>query len=109
MKAVDEFPVPKTQKNIKSFLGLAGYYCKFTADFSEIATQLKKLLKKEAEWRWSEQAQASLDLLKCKITNTPLLQYLDFNKPFKLTTNASGYAIGAILSQGKLKQDKPVA
>jgi hypothetical protein len=46
--------------------------------------------------------------LKFKLTNTPLLQYPDFSKPFILTTDASGYAIGAILSQGKLGQDKPV-
>jgi hypothetical protein len=47
--------------------------------------------------------------LKFKLTNTPLLQYPDFNKPFILTTDASGYAIAAILSQGKLGHDKPVA
>jgi hypothetical protein len=67
------------------------------------------LLKKETEWRWSEQEQASFNLLKFKLTNTPLVQYPDCNKPFILTTDASGYAIGAILSQGKLRQDKPVA
>jgi hypothetical protein len=48
-------------------------------------------------------------MLKFKLTNTPLLQYPDFTKPFILTTDASGYAIGAILSQGKLGQDKPIA
>jgi hypothetical protein len=109
IKAVVEFPTPKTQKDIKSFLGLAGYYRKFIADFSAIARPLTNLLKKENEWRWTEQEQASFDLLKFKLTNTPLLQYPDFSKPFILTTDASGYAIGAILSQGKLGQDKPVA
>jgi hypothetical protein len=48
-------------------------------------------------------------LLKFKLANTPLLQYPDFSKPFILTTDASGYATGAILSQGKLGQDKPIA
>ena len=109
IKAVVEFPTPKTQKDIKSFLGLAGYYRKFIADFSAIARPLTNLLKKENEWNWTEQEQASFDLLKFKLTNTPLLQYPDFSKPFILTTDASGYAIGAILSQGKLGQDKPVA
>jgi hypothetical protein len=109
IKAVVEFPTPRTQKDIKSFLGLAGYYRKFIADFSAIARPLTQLLKKENEWKWGEQEQASFDLLKFKLTNTPLLQYPDFNKPFILTTDASGYAIGAILSQGKLGQDKPIA
>jgi hypothetical protein len=48
-------------------------------------------------------------MLKIKLTNTPLLQYPDFSKPFIVTTDASGYVIGGILSQGKLGQDKPVA
>jgi hypothetical protein len=109
IKAVVEFPTPKTQKDIRSFLGLAGYYRKFIVDFSAIARPLTDLLKKENEWKWLEQEQASFDLLKFKLTNTPLLQYPDFNKPFILTTDASGYAIGAILSQGKLGQDKPIA
>jgi hypothetical protein len=47
--------------------------------------------------------------LKFKLTNTPLLQYPAFSKPFILTTDASGYAIDAILSQGKLGQYKPIA
>jgi hypothetical protein len=109
IKAVVEFPTPKTQKDIKSFLGLAGYYRKFISDFSAIARPLTNLLKKENDWNWTEQEQASFDLLKFKLTNTPLLQYPDFSKPFILTTGASGYAIGAILSQGKLGEDKPVA
>jgi hypothetical protein len=108
IRAVVEFPIPKTQKDIKSFLGLAGYYRKFISDFSAIARPLTNLLKKENDWNWTEQEQASFDLLKFKLTNTPLLQYPDFSKPFILT-DASGYAIGAILSQGKLGQDKHVA
>jgi hypothetical protein len=102
IRAVVDFPLPKTQKDIKSFLGLAGYYRKFIADFSAIARPLTNLLKKESERKWSEQEQASFELLKSKLTSTPLLQCPDFNKSFILTTDASGYAIGAILSQGKL-------
>ncbi|PNF38366.1 hypothetical protein B7P43_G08976, partial [Cryptotermes secundus] len=109
VKAVVEFPIPRTQKDIKSFLGLAGYYRRFIADFGAIAKPLTELLKKGNEWNWTEKEQARFDLLKFKLTNTPLLQYPDFSKPFILTTDASGYAIGAILSQGKLGQDKPIA
>jgi hypothetical protein len=108
-EAVIKFPTPKSQKDIKSFLGLAGYYRKFIADFSAIARPLTDLLKKDKEWNWFEKEKTSFELLKFKLTNAPLLQYPDFNKPFILTTYASGYAIGAILSQGKLGQDKPIA
>jgi hypothetical protein len=48
-------------------------------------------------------------MLKSRLTNAPLLQYPDFNQSFIVTTDASGYAIGAILSQGKLGQDRPIA
>jgi hypothetical protein len=83
------------------------------ANLSLISVQspdlLTNLLKKENEWQWTEAEEASFDLLKFKLISTPLLQYLDFSKPFILTMEASGYAIGAILSQEKLGQDKPIA
>jgi hypothetical protein len=81
IEAVVKFPTPQLQKDIKSFLSLAGYYRKFIADFSAIARPLTNLLKKENEWNWMEQEQASFDLLKFRLTNTPLLQYPDFSKP----------------------------
>jgi hypothetical protein len=86
IEAVVKFPTPQSQKDIKSFLGVAGYYRKFIADFSAIARPLTDILKKENEWNWTEKEQTSFDLLKFKLTNTPLLQYPDFNKPFILTT-----------------------
>jgi hypothetical protein len=54
IEAVIKFPAPKSQKDIRSFLGLAGYYRKFIANFSAIARPLTDLLKKEKEWNWSE-------------------------------------------------------
>jgi hypothetical protein len=109
IEAAVKFPTPISQKDIKSFLGLAAYCRKFIANFSAIARRLTNLLKKENEWNWTEQEHSSFDLLKFKLTNTPLLQYPDFSKPFTLITDARGYAIEAILSQGKLGQDKPIA
>jgi hypothetical protein len=65
------------QKDIKSFLGLAGYYRKFIADFSVIARPLTDFVKKDNEWRWTEEEQASFNLLKfklCSLTAIPRLQ-----------------------------------
>jgi hypothetical protein len=107
--SVIDFPIPRSQKDLKSFLGLAGYYRIFIDSFSAIARPLTDLLKKDKEWKWNEKERASFDLLKFKLTNAPLLQYPNFNEAFIITTDASGYAIGAILSQGKLGSDKPVA
>ena len=107
--AVKNFPVPKTQKNIKQFLGLAGYYRRFIDGLSKIASPLNQLLKKDIPSNWTEKQEAAFDILKAKLSEEPLLQLSDFSQPFILTTDASGFAIGGILSQGKIGKDKPIA
>ncbi|KAJ4425612.1 hypothetical protein ANN_27808 [Periplaneta americana] len=64
VNAVSEFPTPQNLKDIKSFLGLAGYYRKFIEEFSAIARPLTDLLKKDNEWQWGKAEQVSFDLLK---------------------------------------------
>lgn len=107
--AVTQFPTPKNPKDIKSFLGLVGYYRRFIENFSKITKPLTSLLKKDAVFQWSHEQEQSFNLLKNKLTSAPLLQYPDFNNPFLLTTDASNYAVGAILSQGEIGKDKPIA
>ncbi|XP_043475954.1 uncharacterized protein LOC122507359 [Leptopilina heterotoma] len=107
--AVKNFPIPKTTKNIKQFLGLAGYYRRFIENFSKIAHPLNQLLKKDTPFIWSDKQQLAFDTLKQHLCEEPLLQRPDFSQPFVLTTDASGYAIGGILSQGKIGKDKPIA
>ena len=109
ISAVSNYPVPTCQKDIKSFLGLAGYYRKFIKNFSDIIFPISKLLKKEQEFIWTDQQQNSFEILKSKLTSAPILQYPDFSKRFILTTDASGSAIGAILSQGVIGEDLPIA
>ena len=109
VKAIKEFPTPKNTTDVKSFLGLAGYYRKFIPQFSKMAKPLNDLLKKDNAWQWEQEQIESFHLLQTALTQEPVLQYPDFTKPFILTTDASGFAIGAILSQGKIGQDKPIA
>ena len=106
---VKKFPIPKNSKNIKQFLGLAGYYRRFIDGFSKIATPLNQLLKKDVKFNWSEKQQEAFERLKEKLCEEPLLQRPDFTQPFILTSDASGFAIGGILSQGKIGKDKPIA
>lgn len=106
---VQNFPVPKNQKQIKSFLGLIGYYRKFVENFSKIAKPLTELLKKNKEFIWTSLQQNAFEILKNILTTKPLLAYPDFEKEFILTTDASQNAIGAILSQGEIFSDKPIA
>ena len=109
IKAVTKFPTPKNPKDIKSFLGLVGYYRRFIENFSKITKPLTSLLKKDVKFNWSQEQTDAFNFLKHKLTTAPLLQYPDFNKPFILTTDASNYAVGAILSQGEIGKDKPIA
>lgn len=109
LDAVKNFPIPKKQKNIRSFLGLTGYYRRFIRNFSKIAKPLTKLLEKDADFKWSQEASDAFETLKENLCTAPILQYPDFSKPFIITTDASGIAIGAILSQGEIGKDKPIA
>lgn len=106
---VSKFPVPKSPKDIKSFLGLVGYYRRFIENFSHISKPLTSLLKKDVLFTWTPEQQKAFDLLKTKITTAPILQFPDFSKPFVLTTDASNYAISAILSQGEVGKDLPIS
>ncbi|KAJ4431151.1 hypothetical protein ANN_19746 [Periplaneta americana] len=109
VKVIQEFPTPKNAKDVKSFLGLAGYYRKCIVNFSEISKSLNDLLKKGKSWQWSEEEEKSFQRLKRALSEAPVLQFPDFTKPFVLTTDASNVAIGAILSQGIIGKDKPIA
>jgi hypothetical protein len=109
VRAIIDFPTPLNTTGVKSFLGLAGYYRKFIPQFSKIAKPLNDLLKKNNQWQWEQKQIDSFGLLKTILTQEPVLQYPDFTQPFILTTDASGFAVGAVLSQGKIGQDKPIS
>lgn len=109
IKAVMDYPIPKSPKQIKQFLGLIGYYRRFVKDFAKIAKPLTLLLKKDAQFQWLSHQQEAFEQFKRILTSEPILQFPDFNKPFVLTTDASNYAIGAVLSQGEIGKDLPIA
>ena len=109
LDAVRKFSTPKTAKDIKSFLGLAGYYRKFIDNFSQKALPLTGLLKKDASFEWTSKQEKSFETLKNCLCEQPILQFPDFDKPFNVTTDASNFAIGAVLSQGDYPKDLPVA
>lgn len=109
ISAIQKFPIPTTQKEIKSFLGLLGYYRRFIKDFAKITKPLTACLKKNAKIIHNQNFVESFNNCKQILCNDPILQYPDFEKEFILTTDASNVAIGAILSQGTIGSDKPVA
>lgn len=109
IEAVKQFPRPRNAKNIKQFQGLAGYYRRFINNFSHAAKPLTSLLKKDKAFDWREPQEEAFLKLRNHLCEEPLLIHPDFTKPFILTTDASAYAIGGILSQGEIGKDKPIA
>jgi hypothetical protein len=99
VKAIQEWPVPRNQSELRSFLGLATFYQKYAKRFSHTAAPLTELLKKESDFIWTPQHQLAFDQLKRTLTTTPILMVPNPRKPFTLETDASDFAVGAVLSQ----------
>ncbi|KAF0756664.1 hypothetical protein AaE_004539 [Aphanomyces astaci] len=93
-----------------SFVGLASYYRKFIPDFAELVRPLSGLLKKGAKWHWGEDERRAFLIIKFALQQAPVLQLPDYDKPFVVTTDASGFCCGAVISQlDGDGNDRPVA
>lgn len=100
VEAIQNLKIPHTRKQIKSFLGITGYYRKFIKDYAKVAQPMTRHLKKDSKINTNDPSyRDSFEKLKELITNYPTLRYPDFKKKFVLTTDASNFAIGAVLSQ----------
>ena len=102
IRAILEFPMPKTYTEIRAFCGLSGHYRCFIWNFARIARALYNLLGDEVKMGPVMLTPEAVRILKEKITSVPVLVFPDFNKPFLLETDASKEGLGAVLSQ---KQD----
>ncbi|KAF8750725.1 hypothetical protein RHS01_09093 [Rhizoctonia solani] len=99
IQAVQEWPVPTRVKEVQLFLGFANFLRRFVANFSHMARPLHNLVKKDTTWSWGIKEQEAFQGLKDAITNAPVLCHTDPTKPYFLETDASGAALGSILSQ----------
>lgn len=98
VKAIHEYPTPKSSKDVASFLGMAGYYRKFIRGFGEIARPLEAL-KKKGNFKWEEAQEEAFRKLKSMMSGDQVLAYPRFDRPFLVTTDASNLAIGGVISQ----------
>jgi len=108
--AVKEMKRPETVTQVKSFLGLASYYRKFVKDFSKIAKPLFNLTKKEKKFIWEEGTEAAFQELKNRLISATILAFPQADgSEFILDTDASAYAIGAVLSQVQDGRERVIA
>lgn len=99
IKSIVSWPAPKSAHDIQIFLGFANFYRRFIKNYSQIAMPLTSLLKKDTKFVWSETANTAFQTLKSSFTTAPILAHADPSLPFVLETDASNFAIGAVLSQ----------
>nr|GEV26298.1 hypothetical protein [Tanacetum cinerariifolium] len=95
-------------KGIRSFLGHVGFYRRFIQDFSKIARPMAHLLEKDTPFFFSSEYQSSIEILKKKLTEAPILVYLDWDLPFEIMCDANDFAIGTVLGQRKEKHFQPI-
>src|SRR3954467_14490175 len=97
--AVTEWESPKSVKEVRSFLGLAGYYRRFIENFSKVAKPMTELLKKDKKFAWSEGCELSFQKLKKRLVTAPVLCLPDLEKDFQVYCDASHHGLGALLMQ----------
>ena len=108
-EAVKNWPVPKTAKHVRSFLGLCSYYRRFVQNFAQIAKPLHKLCEKSSKFQWTDESQLAFQKLKDALTSAPILTYPREGHPFILDTDASNKAVGAVLSQKQEGHERVIA
>ncbi|OAO89236.1 hypothetical protein AXX17_ATUG02470 (mitochondrion) [Arabidopsis thaliana] len=96
---ITHWPRPKNATEIRSFLGLAGYYRKFVEGFASIAKPLTHLTCKDAKFEWTEACEESFGKLKKHLTQTPVLVLPKAGVPYAVYTDASGTGLGCVLMQ----------
>ena len=99
LAAIREISSPKNATEVRSFLGLAGYYSRYVKNFTATTSPLHALTQKDAVFHWSANCQEAFDRLKTLLTTSPITAFPNFSLPFRLYTDASTAGLGAILAQ----------
>ena len=99
IEAISKRVPPKDVKGVQTWLGICNYYRRHVKDFAKIAAPLVELLKKDVPFEWGNEQQISFEKLKMGLVSYPILKHPDFSKKFIISTDASGFALGAVLAQ----------
>ena len=106
--AIDAVKPPTNVKQLRRFLGMANYYRKFIENYSKTAEPLYRLLKIGNGLIWNEEQADAFNAIKQKLIDAPEMTFFKFGNPLVLTTDASGYALGACLKQIEKEKDKNI-
>ncbi|KAJ9536576.1 hypothetical protein OSB04_un000225 [Centaurea solstitialis] len=101
IEAIKKWEAPKTPTEIRQFLGLAGYYRRFIANFSKIAQPLTTLTQKDKKFMWGEKQEEAFQLLKHKLCNAPILALPEGTDNFVVYCDASHQGLGCVLMQNE--------
>jgi transposase InsO family protein len=108
--AVTEWPTPGTVREVRGFLGLTGYYRRFIQHYAQKAYPLTELTKENVKWRWRDDVEnQAFEKLKQALVSAPVLATPDPSLPYEVYTDASKFALGAVLLQNQGKGLQPVA
>lgn len=99
IQGVIEWPSPKKLKELQAFLGFANFYHKFIQGYADIARPLYDLTKKDLIWKWTPEKEEAFQKLKQRVTSAPVLMFPSDNAPYRIETDASLCASGAVLLQ----------
>ena len=109
VEVVKNWPTPTNKSEVRSILGLIGYYRKFIVDFSARASPLTKLTRKNARFEWNENCEQAFQDLKNCLVNSPILAFPNNKDQFVLDCDVSLQGIGGILSQVQNNEEKAIA
>ncbi|GBG75356.1 hypothetical protein CBR_g19988 [Chara braunii] len=106
--SIRDWPRPQSVTEMRSFLGMTGYYRTFVKNYSIVAAPLTDLTRLDTPWEWTDKCKAAFRHLKHALTHYEVLKLPDPEKPFIITTDASQYGIGAVLAQQDGPKLRPV-
>jgi hypothetical protein len=109
VEGVSQWPIPSTVKEVRSFLGFCNFYRAFIPRFSDIARPLNDLTKKTRQWSWGEREENAFLMLKEACVSDYVLRTPDWTKPFIMETDASDFAMSAVIMQDHEDGRHPVA
>lgn len=110
VEAIQKCPRPQTKKEVRSFLGLAGWYRRFVPQFATIAAPLTALTTKHQKnpVNWTEDCETAFNTLKTYLCSSPVLRSPDFSRRFVVQVDASEVGLGAVLAQREVEAEQPI-